>query len=415
MNVLLAPVGTRGDVQPMLALALELRRRGHAVTMAAPANFKPVVGSYELRFAPSSPSYSRFTDELKVRPFLEVLRDQMDGQFAGLLEASQQADLIVGSMLQLAGPSVAEHRGIPYCFMHPAPVFIRSDEHPPVTEANQELSPAANLAAWSARGEEWSRVLGPALAVWRNRLGLPPVADVQDHVMHSGHLLLACEPALAGTPRFAVADVETTGAWYLDEGTLAPEIEQFCAAGETPLFVGFGSMRFRPAAELFDIVFEAAELARVRCVVGAGWSDLPSRPVPSSCLVIQEAPFHLLMPLMRAAIHHGGAGTVHAVARAGIPQGIVPHFADQPYWGRRILRLGLGPAPVLIHDLTAAKLAQMMSQLAEDPSFATQARAIGRRIDPGAGIARAAEAVEQQGQRRSPSRVWEAALRLPPA
>jgi vancomycin aglycone glucosyltransferase len=151
MNGLLAPVGTRGDVQPMLALALELRRRGHPVTVAAPANFNTVVESYGLAFAPSSPSYARFTEELKARPFLEVLRDQMDVQFECLLEASRHAEILVGSMLQLAGPSVAAHRGIPYSNMHPAPVFLRSDDHPPVTQPSQVLGAAENRAAWPAR------------------------------------------------------------------------------------------------------------------------------------------------------------------------------------------------------------------------------------------------------------------------
>ncbi|MBL9205620.1 MAG: glycosyltransferase [Opitutaceae bacterium] len=99
MNVLLAPVGTRGDVQPMLALALDLRRRGHSATVAAPANFKAMVESYGLPFSPASASYERFTEEMRTRPFLEVLRDQIDAQFAGLLDASVKTDVIVDSML----------------------------------------------------------------------------------------------------------------------------------------------------------------------------------------------------------------------------------------------------------------------------------------------------------------------------
>lgn len=377
------------------------------------ANFAAVVEAYGLPFAPSSPSYARFTDELKVRPFLEVLRDQMDAQFEGLLAASPQADVIVGAMLQIAGPSVAEHRGVPYAYMHPAPGFIRSGEHPPVTEPNQELGVAANRAAWAERGAECTNTLGPALAGWRQRLGLGPVEDVQEHVLHSGRLLLACEPELAGTLRLAVPGVEVTGGWYLDEGRLDPEIERFCRAGEPPLFVGFGSMRFRPAEKLGELIFSAVEQAGVRCVYGAGWSDLPSQSPPASCLVIRNAPFHLLMPLVRGAIHHGGAGTVHAVARAGIPQGIVPHFADQPYWGRRIHKLGLGPEPVPIQELTETRLAGMLRQLADDGRFAIAARGLGQRIIPSRRVAAGVRALERLVRQAWTMRVAAAAARLP--
>ncbi|MBL9205619.1 MAG: hypothetical protein JNN01_11075 [Opitutaceae bacterium] len=159
--------------------------------------------------------------------------------------------------------------------MHPAHVFIRSDQHPPVTEANQEMGPAANRAAWAARESDWTRGLGPALNGWRERLNLRPVAEAQDHALHSGQLLLACEQMLAGNPCFAVPGVKVTGAWYLDQGTLPPEIEGFCRMGESPLFVGFGSMRFRSADELSDLMIEAATMAEVRCVIGAGWSEMP--------------------------------------------------------------------------------------------------------------------------------------------
>lgn len=400
MNVLLAPVGTRGDVQPLVALGRELARRGHAVKLAAPANFRSFVEGHGLAFATGCGDYVTFMDSLRDRPFLEVLRDQVDGQFSQLLEASAEADVVVGSMLQVAGPSVAAHRGIPYAYVHVAPVFLASGEHPPVTEPDQSLGATANRRAWQRRAGDWQRVLGPALNAWRDRLKLPPVADAQDHVLHSGELLLASEPLLTGRVKPDVAKVLTTGAWFLDEGELAPEVAAFCAAGEAPLFVGFGSMRFRPAAELLDLFVEAALAAGVRVIIGAGWSDMAAAGLPGSCLLVGDAPHHRLFPLARGAIHHGGAGTVHAVARAGIPPGLVPHFADQPYWGNRLWKLGLGPAPIPVERLMAANLAAMFRKLVAGSGYATRAKGIGGQINPRRGVIVAARALERLVSRR---------------
>ena len=396
LRIVLAPVGTRGDVQPILVLAAELARRGHSITVCAPANFAEDVREQGFRFERGAPDYSRFTDEIRAEPFLTVLSRQVPEQFSQLAEVARGADAVVGSMLQLAGPSVCERFGIPYFYMVPAPVFARSGDHPPVTVRRQTMPRWLNELAWARRGWNWNRQLRPALDAARRDLGLAPLTDAQDNVLHSGHVLLAYEPALAPTPRLRCHRFTVTGAWFDDQGTLDPAIESFCAAGPPPVFVGFGSMTHASPQHVAAMISEAIRRVRRRVIVGVGWSGMEIDGMASDVLVIRSAPFQRLLPKVAAAVHHGGAGTTASVARAGIPQAIIPHFADQYYWGMRIARAGLGPPPVPIEDLTVERLAAIIDDLVSTPLYVDRARQVASQIDPARGVTAAADIIEAE-------------------
>ncbi len=396
MKIVLAPVGTRGDVQPLVALARLLRDRGHDVLLSAPANFAGFIASYGLPFAPNAPSYAQFFQEIQNEPFLNVLAKQVPRQFRLLNEIAKGADAIVGSMLQVAGPSIAEKQSAAYCFMMPGPVFIRSRDYPPVPLRRQDLPPWRNDLAWRRRGREWNDVLLEPINSERAALGLAPVEDSQDQILHSGRVLMAYDPVLAPPPAFHYPRVTVTGSWHLDEGHLDDELGRFCENSPQPVFIGFGSMVNADSQGLLRTIVEGVKQSGQRAVVGAGWSAMSSDSLPESCRLIQTAPFHLLFPKVAAAIHHGGAGTTAEAARAGIPQAIVPHFSDQYFWGERIRRGGLGPAPVPIEDLTAERLASMIKALLSTPSMREAARAAASQIDPDRSLLIAAECVEAE-------------------
>jgi UDP:flavonoid glycosyltransferase YjiC (YdhE family) len=396
MRIVLAPVGTRGDVQPLVALGLLLRNRGHDVVCSAPENFESFIQSHGLPFAPNAPGYTQFFQEIQKAPFLDVWASQFPSQFRLLDEISKGADAIVGSMLQAAGPSIAEKHGAAYCFMMPGPIFIRSREYPPVPLRQQDLPPWRNDLAWRERGHEWNQVLLEPLNRERAALDLAPVADSQDHILHSGRVLMAYDAVLAPPPVFHYPRVTTTGSWHLDEGQLDDDLRQFCETSPRPVFVGFGSMANADPQGLLRTIVEGVKRSGQRAVIGAGWSAMSSGSLPESCRLIQSAPFHLLFPQVAAAVHHGGAGTTAAAARAGIPQAIVPHFSDQYFWGERIRRGGLGPAPVPIEELTAERLAAMIDTMISTPSMGEAARAAAAQIDPDRNLTVAAECVEAE-------------------
>lgn len=399
MNILLVPAGTRGDVQPLVALGRELKRRSHSVLVSSPEDSEQFVTSNGLACATGTPSYRDFMNSIKHRPFLEVLAGQIDYQFENLIEQGTGADAIVGCMLPLAAPSVAEWLRIPYFTTVLGPSFLRSEHHPPVSAPWLHRSANWNRKQWDDRDRDWNRALLQPINTWRSRLGLYSIKNANDYVFQSGHLLCAWEPVLATVPADACSVCEPMGAFFLESGRLDPEIARFCdGGGSRPVFIGFGSLAAsNPEALLWTIV-EAVRQAGARAVIAAGWSEMRCSNVPDYCKLIGSAPFDKLFPKVAAVIHHGGAGTTAMAAQCGVPQAIIAHWSDHYFWQRRVNDLGLGPLGFPIRKLTVGALARLIVRLLTKRSgYASRAIEIGVQIDPAQGVRNAAEAIARRG------------------
>jgi UDP:flavonoid glycosyltransferase YjiC (YdhE family) len=189
-----------------------------------------------------------------------------------------------------------------------------------------------------------------------------------------------------------------TGYWRLEDTSdwaPSPEFSAFLAAGEAPVYVGFGSMPFG-AERNTQLFVETLRLWGGRAVVARGWGGIKPSDLPANCFVIDKAPHDKLFPLMKAVVHHGGAGTTAAGLYAGRPSFVVPQTVDQPFWGRRVFDLGCGPAPIGINRITPAKLAAAMTQLVSTPSYAAAAGIVAQRLAPEDGPARAIEVIEAE-------------------
>jgi vancomycin aglycone glucosyltransferase len=266
-------------------------------------------------------------------------------QFATIAEAARGCDVIVATALQVAARSVAQMLGTRYVFAAFCPAFLPSPHHPPPPLAapgpDQPLSPAGHQELWDRHADRLNEVFGPALNRFRASLGLSVVEDVRRHVFTS-QPWLAADPVLAPWPGRADA-VWQTGAWVLpDERPLDPELEAFLAAGEPPVYFGFGSMRM--PAELAEVIVAAARAVGRRAVIAAGWAELAPLDGEGDCLGIGEVNQQALFGRVAAVVHHGGAGTTTAAALAGVPQVIIPQAYDQPYWAQRVTQLGIGAA-----------------------------------------------------------------------
>jgi vancomycin aglycone glucosyltransferase len=171
--------------------------------------------------------------------------------------------------------------------------------------------------------------------------------------------------------------ITQTGAWILSDRTpLSPDVEDFLARGEPPVYFGFGSMPV--AAGTSRTIVDAARAAGRRAIVSRGWADLERIDEASDCHVIGDVNQQALFPRVAAVVHHGGAGTTHTAALAGIPQVVVPMFSDQPYWARRVRELGIGTS-VPIAELTVDRLAAAL-RTASDPGIAERAASVAQRI-----------------------------------
>ena len=379
MRVLLSTLGTRGDVQPLVALAEQLKGLGTEVRLCVPPDFRDWIEGRGIPVVPIGPPLrsGRQGGTSAAVPTPEQRRWRLERtlavQFEALAGAARGCDLVVGSAaLKISAPSVAEAMGIPYVFVAYSPSGLPSPHHPPpaaqgMAGADRPCATADHSAAWAEHAREWNDTWAALLHVHRAALGLDPVTDVLRHVL-TARPWLAADPALAPHPA-----VFQPGAWLLpDERPLSPELESFLDAGDPPVYFGFGSSR---APEAVDrVMVESARALGRRAIVSRGWAGLSPADGAPDCLAVGDVNHPALFARVAAVVHHGGAGTTTAAARAGAPQVLVPQGFDQHDWARRVHDLGIGIAHAP-GEPTLASLTDALER-ALHPGVAARARSI---------------------------------------
>ncbi len=389
MQVLLSTIGSRGDVQPILALALELQAFGHRARLCVAPNFKEWIEFYGVECAPIGPDLKKLTGGtvpgkpvLPSKEQLQQLADQMvRGQFQIIAEAARDCDLIVAAgALQIATRSIAEAQAIPYIFAAYCPAVLPSSRYPPpnmVSHYSYSLSEAENRQLWQENEREFEK-FSAVLNEERAKAGLVPVTGVRDH-MFTDRPWLAADPALAPVFPSAGLEVVQTGAWVLSDQTPLPdELEQFLANGAQPVYLGVGSMR--ASDRTAGMLVEAARALGLRSILSQGWAGLAPDEPGDDCLSIGDVSHANLFPRVAAIVHHGGAGTTQAAARAGRPQVIIPHNYDQFYWAHRVQQLGAGASGPPRDDLTVDGLIQALRACLQ-PEVTARAGALAGRME----------------------------------
>ncbi|HAZ48791.1 MAG TPA: glycosyl transferase [Cyanobacteria bacterium UBA11369] len=387
MRVLLSTIGSRGDVQPLVALALALRNLGQEVHLCVPPDFRDWIESLGMPVTPIGP-FLRSTGKANpsaALPTPEQRRQMMEGtlaiQFETIAAAAFGCDIIVGATaLQIAAPSVAERMGIPYIFAAYCPTVLPSPHHaPPVLVMLGDTSARAMVdyrELWDLDARRWNDMWGVLLNSHRASLGLRAVNDVRSYIL-TDRPWLAADPTLAPWPDPADRAVFQTGAWILpDERPLSPELSAFLDAGSPPVYFGFGSIR--APENLSQVIINSARALKRRAIVSRGWADLSVVDNEPDCLVIGEVNQQALFKRVAAVVHHGGAGTTTAAARAGAPQVVIPQYYDQHYWAGRIHHLGIGTA----HEGGTPTTEELTSAMrhALQPDVAARARSIATAV-----------------------------------
>ncbi|HKU42113.1 MAG TPA: glycosyltransferase [Polyangiales bacterium] len=388
MRVLVVADGTRGDVQPMTVLALQLLHEGQTVTFAGPPSFREFVESKGLVFTPlpfdteavikANPKLATggVTGLLVGAPKLFV--QTSEGQLQVLPQLAKQADFILVGGVHAGVPSAAEYAGIPWRWVLYTSILYPSNAHPPLTAGLGRAPRAVNWLLWQLTQKYINFLFRDMLNSHRERLALPPLDDVSQHIL-CPHPILAMEPELAPLPP-EWPDADHIG--YLDPGEGAPlsdELEAFLERGPAPVYIGFGSMPDDDPRATTQLFAEATRRAGVRAVISRGWADFGS-DLPEHCMAVGPVSHPRLFPRVAAIVHHGGAGTTAASARAGKPQLIVPHIADQFYFGHRVQELGVGVTPLRRTQLRTAALAERLRTLVGDASMRERAAKLGETI-----------------------------------
>ncbi len=390
MRIALVVDGTRGDVQPMLVLGETLAARGHSVRVCAPPDFREAAEAAGLEFRPVGRDVRAWLAEhadafggkpvRMLREAVRYSRECLQAQFDALPDATADAERIVGAGVQIAGPSMAAIRGVPYRYLAYCPVLLPSTEYPSFVTARQTLPRWANRLSWRATRTFFNHVFCEALSSRRAALGLPPVTDVLGHLVGE-RPTLAADEELAPVPADCPLEVRRIRGLQPGEGEPLPaKLESFLAQGSPPVYVGFGSMTAPDPAQTTRDILGALCAVGCRAIVSRGWAGLGGEPLPEDVIEIDAVSHVRLFPRLAAVVHHGGAGTTTAAARAGVPQIVVPHLADQFYWGRRIELLGLGPPAVPRRRLTAGRLATALLTTLDNEVLSERAREFGARL-----------------------------------
>ncbi|MFD8418528.1 glycosyltransferase [Streptomyces sp. NPDC059466] len=384
MRVLLSTYGTRGDVEPLLALAVRLRALGVEVRMCAPPDeeFARRLAGLGVRLVPVGPPVRELMrgTTLPSAADLSRYRTEMVGtQFDVFPAAADGCDaLVAAGLAQIAARSVAEAAGIRYVYASYSAVNLPSPHHaPPPRPGWPEPEATDNRTLWELDAHNVNAQFRETLNGHRTSIGLPPVDNVRDHVL-TDQPWLAADPVLGPWRETPGLDVTQTGAWSLpDERPLPAELVTFLDAGDPPVYVGFGSMRPSP-----DIARRAVEAIRARghrVLVSRGWADLDLVDDRDDCFAIGEVNHQRLFGRVAAVVHHGGAGTTLTAARAGAPQVVVPlQLADNPYWASRVADLDIGAA--LDSPTPAVDSLDLAFKTALAPETRARARALSSEI-----------------------------------
>ena len=410
MIIVLVASGTRGDVQPMLALGIALKQAGHVVRIVAGSNFTSWIESFGLEVHPTVDVEAMMRSELGIRwteshrpsQQLKVMKQLWlsvkDETIRETLRGIRGADLILGGFV--SEPlllSIQEKFKIPIVTVALQPYRATRSGNASLLAIRPRHSSLFNLliGRWIER-LTWS-IAREVVADLRMQLGLP-AQNASTYVLAARQI-----PAIYAFSKHVVPlsdDVKatTTGYWFLDEPFTPPsDLVRFIESGETPVYVGFGSMPSRTPGQIIQMVCSASEKIRKRVILSRGWSVSQDFAVPDHIYVLNHAPHDWLFPLMSAAVHHGGAGTSSAAMRAGIPSVAIPHLGDQPYWGRRIFELGVGAKPIPRHKLTTENLVSSIQILLNDSRIRNRAEKLGELIRSERGIENALQYIERWG------------------
>lgn len=411
MRIALTTIGTTGDLQPFLALAVRLKSRGHAVRICSHAMFRQKVEALGVEFFASAPDFTveyinRQVDvalntlrPVKVAKHLteNILMADCEQRFKDCVEGLRGFDLVVCHHGDFAGQEAAISLGLPWVSTALSSDPLPSDLVAPFPLKRISLGRTINRALWNFVRRVFHKYMAPGFKRMRAISGVVS-NELPDFFVLSPHLaLLALSRHVADVEADAPKELLVTGSWFLDESanyTPPAALEKFLAAGPPPLVVSFGSMGGSSGKELAEILMKAIKQSGQRAIVQRGWAGVEIE-ADDRLFSVDYVPHSYLFTVASCVIHHGGAGTTAAACRAGRPQIVVPHVFDQFNWARNMTSRGVAPGMLLRHRLSARRLLRRIEEVRGDAGYARRAEALGERVRAEDGLGVAVEAIER--------------------
>jgi sterol 3beta-glucosyltransferase len=414
LNITILALGSRGDVQPALALGVALQRAGYRVRLGSYAQFADLAHTYGLAFTAIAGDIEAMLQSADGQAMLRsrnparllrlirtYMRETAEQAKYDIMASIVDAEALVSlGIFYYTAQSLAELRGLPHVTAALQPNLPTGAFPAPLLPPPPLNRPLLNRLSHQLADQLFFGVVRPALNGLRHDLAMAPLPLRPA----AARAITAGQPALYAFSRLLVpkpADwppsAQITGFWFLDaQAAYTPpaELAAFLAAGDPPVYIGYGSMNTRDPQRSAEIALRALALSGRRGLLTRGWGGLAASDLPPDTLMINDVPHSWLFPQLSAVVHHGGAGTTAAGLRAGVPSIITPFFADQPFWAQRVATLGVGPAPIPQAQLTAERLARAITATA-DPAVKRRAAAVGALISAEDGVGRAVATLER--------------------
>ncbi|MBR9898344.1 glycosyltransferase [Pseudidiomarina sp. GXY010] len=419
MNILILTYGTRGDVQPYIALGQGLKRAGHCITLATSSRFRKIIEHAGLHYAFMNDGMLTLLDAPEDQGALEDTNNifQVVKRTLGLLKkigpiqralvdeswvAAQQSkpDIIVFHPKAFTAPDISEKLGVPVLMALVVPGLVPTAEYPNM------MLPRLRLGGWYNKFSYSfvNRLIGLSVAkyarAWRKAHHLPKAKRFS--LLHTADgtpipVIHGFSSLVVPRPDDWPQTASICGYWHTEDDDHyepSPELSAFLNTGPPPVYVGFGSMTGRDPERLTDIVIEALQRAGVRGILATGWGGMEIKALPESIIAVDQVPHSWLFPRVCGLVHHGGAGTTAAALQAGKASIVIPFFGDQPFWGNRLHSLNAGAAPIPLKKLTVERLAAGIKEITTNQTIIEHAAALGASLREKHGVEKAVAIIE---------------------
>ncbi|MED6158498.1 hypothetical protein PIB30_033317 [Stylosanthes scabra] len=427
LQIVMLIVGTRGDVQPFVAIGKRLQEDGHRVRLASHKNFKDFVLSAGLEFYPLGGDPKVLAGYMvKNKGFLpsgpseiHLQRNQIKAIIDSLLPACNSpdpdthvafnADAIIANPPAYGHTHVAEYLKVPLHIFFTMP-WTPTNEFPhPLSRVKQQI--AYRLSYQIVDSLIWLGIRDLINEFRKKKLKLRPITYLSGPYTSPldipyGYIW---SPHLVPKPKDWGPNIDVVGFCFLDLASdyeppvsLVEWLEEGEREGKKPIYIGFGSLPLEQPDKMTKIIIEALDKTGQRGIINKGWGGLGNlAETKESVYLLDNCPHDWLFPRCKAVVHHGGAGTTAAGLRAACPTTIVPFFGDQPFWGERVHARGVGPAPIPVDEFTLGRLVDAINYMLK-PEVKRSAEELAEAMKHEDGVAGAVTAFYKHYHPRAP-------------
>jgi len=386
-------LGTRGDVQPMVALATGLIKNGHDVTICAPPENEELAIRNNCRFVAFGPGMKKKVREdpqknkggvaVKISPSQgkKLIGDQINL----LPDIIKGVDLVLGAGIVVGVHTAADILKVPYRYVAFYPIMLGTTRD----------DPFKNRMLFGFGRSMMNLMMNGFINKNRAKFGVPPIKDIWEHWLGE-NVIVACDrelnPARDGV---SFAFTQTSFMMLPSKDDLPDNVKVFCNSGKPPVYIGFGSNPIVGPEKYNQIFEQVSDETNQRLIISRGWADLPGNNTPD-ILYVDEMPFDLLFPKMAAIIYHGGTGTMAAIARAGIPQAAFPFMGDQFDNRKQIVKLGLGPNTCDFKKMTVGSISSAVKECVTNDKYKKNAAEIAQKLQKVNGVELTVRLIEKE-------------------